>query len=106
MELSEIAEIKPDMSAEILEDFNAYLEPFILPEQKEDSTWATGGNLCSCGKALDGLLGTFEWGIKYGDGFCSECGQLVRYYHTIKDRHGKVLAELKGVMFLYRPKED
>ena len=99
--LNEIADIKSDMPTETLEDFNAYLEPFTLPEKSKNPNFATGENRCSCGEMLDGLMGAFQWGIRHGDGFCSACGQPVRMYHTIKDRHGKVLAELRNVMLLY-----
>jgi len=61
-----------------------YLKPFATPilREKEHSTEF----LClNCGSSLNGfLLGTFQWGIVHGEGFCSKCHWPARLYHYLK----------------------
>ena len=45
--------------------------------------WTIENKCPKCGKDLDGLFGTFFWGICHGYGNCSECGCEFKYYHYI-----------------------
>ena len=36
-----------------------------------------------CQSELNGILGTFNWGIVNGEGQCTKCGLALRYYHRI-----------------------
>lgn len=55
---------------------------------------ASAADICvECGARLGGLLGSFSWGIAYGEGFCSRCGFPYRLYHRFPidacDKYGK-----------------
>lgn len=90
---------------EILEDIDAYLEPFAAPILLD------GKSLCHhCGHPLSGGLmeallgaGGFEWGLAHGEGHCRCCLWPARLYHFIKDRHGADLMTIRHIALSYRP---
>jgi hypothetical protein len=66
-----------------------YLKPFAKPQKRADATegmgFALGYSQClKCGFGLDGMFGTFEWGIVHGEGKCGHCGWPTRMYHYLK----------------------
>ncbi len=68
---------------EFTEYLAEYLKPFASPifkdEKKEEF-------LClKCGKSLNQfMLGTFQWGLAHGEGFCGKCKWPARLYHYLK----------------------
>jgi len=57
-----------------LESLNAYLKAFISQT-----------NCPGCDSPIGGILGSFRWGICSGEGYCNQCGYLMRAVHKIKD---------------------
>lgn len=90
---------------ELLEDINAYLEPFAAPILLD------GKNMCPhCGHAFNGSItdhlfgsGGFEWGLAHGEGHCRCCRWPARLYHFVKDRHGEDLMTFRHLVLAYRP---
>lgn len=55
-------------AAPFVEALNEYLKMFAATRDKD------GYMHChNCGENLDGLLGSFRWGMAHGEGFCSNC---------------------------------
>lgn len=65
---------------------NEYLKDFQAPDiPPGGANFLMGGLRCAnCGKTLDGLLGTFSWGMAHGEGACAACGWPCRGCHYIK----------------------
>jgi hypothetical protein len=90
---------------ELLEDIDAYLEPFAAP------ILIDGKNMCPhCGHPFNGSLadtllgrGGFEWGLAHGEGHCGCCRWPARLYHFIKDRHGAELMTFRHLVLAYLP---
>lgn len=90
---------------EMLEDIDAYLEPFAAP------ILIDGKNLCPhCGHPFNGSLmdsllgaGGFEWGLAHGEGRCRCCRWPARLYHFVKDRRGDELMTFRHLVLAYRP---
>jgi hypothetical protein len=59
------------------------------------ATFCSPGVCPKCGSKLGGFLGSFRWGLAYGEGVCTgghtgiECGWPCRAYHFPKDADGK-----------------
>lgn len=57
--------------------------------KKEDfenykQVWLLEGKCPECGSELMGLFGSFEWGLRHGEGLCSSCKKVYfQYYHYI-----------------------
>jgi hypothetical protein len=90
-----------------------YFKQFLFPRIGKH-----GDPTCiGCGSLLTHmLLGTFTWGLVWGEGFCGACGYPIRYYHTITaDRtqhiaiplqyHPDLLSERKGAITNNTPSE-
>lgn len=59
--------------------------------------WLAEEKCPNCNSNLMGLLGTFEWGIIHGQGFCSCCNVVeFKFYHYIGDP--KLLVQLFSVI--------
>lgn len=59
------------------EELNQYFNHFAKPSSNE-----FGHSSClMCSHSLTGLLGTFTWGIRNGEGNCSHCGWPARAFH-------------------------
>lgn len=85
-------EIKGKDAPPIIAAINRYLEAFAKPIRKEGGGFLVGGLEClSCGRALNGALGTFEWGIASGEGTCSNCNWPARAHHRPKDEDGDMI---------------
>jgi hypothetical protein len=75
-----------------------------LPPRLDES----GGVHCvGCGSLLTGglsglLLGTFDWGIVHGEGYCRECHYPVRMYHYLPD----ALGEERRINYPLQPHPD
>lgn len=56
------------------------------------------GDKCpECGWDLGGILGSFQWGIVHGEGFCANCRKTeFRLYHCLKDQDRLTFFELIG----------
>ena len=50
--------------------------------------FAQGPNCPQCGSVLGGLLGTFRFGLMFGEGHCVNCGYPVRAIHNTPDIEG------------------
>lgn len=88
--------------------FDKYFSMFVCPKSAspEKGSWAGGRQECvQCGSRLDGIIGTFQWGMQHGEGSCAECGYLCRALHRINDEEGKPFAELGFTILQYHPEE-
>lgn len=95
--------------------FDEYFSHFAQPPYTvtEDGLNDIGMNPClKCGKPLQGNLieqligeGGFTWGITHGEGYCRKCGWPARAYHFIKDKDGKEITVIRGVILQYHPDE-
>lgn len=84
---------------ELHELFNKYFAKFAAPITREGSVeW-----YCYCGRPLSGFLGTFRWGLAYGEGECSGCGAPARAAHDIRDDEGAGLVFIGMLPLLYHP---
>lgn len=82
-----------------------YLRIFIKPESKGADNLVTGSQKCvGCGAALDGLFGTFQWGLAHGEGACSGCGYPCRAYHRVMDGGAEPIMTFQFVL-QYHPEE-
>ncbi len=59
--------------ADVTAEINQYLQSFTI-----------GPNCPGCGEQLGGLFGTFQWGIRAGEGSCSYCRYPARAHHATK----------------------
>lgn len=92
MKPEEILTFADDTPDDVREAITAYLKPFEQPNTRPKAGMR-GEVLCRCGVPLDGILGTFSWGLTHGEGFCSSCHQPVRMFHVVRDDKGKILGE-------------
>lgn len=86
--------------------FDKYFSDFVDPKSTGSTGdgWITGSQNCvQCGRRLDGLLGTFGWGLAHGEGNCGECGYPSRAHHKIKDEDGEPFAEMRNQLLQYHP---
>lgn len=68
---------------------NKYLSIFAKPVRRKVASSILGGVDCfRCGVPLDGMLGSFTWGIVHGEGVCGKCGWPCRAYHSPTDEDG------------------
>jgi hypothetical protein len=77
----------PRVSTEIKFDGvpQVYFSIFLIPRGSKQGQYMCAG----CGAPLTGFLGVFQWGIRHGEGFCSDCGYPTRMYHVLKDHKGE-----------------
>ena len=81
-----------------------YLEQFAQPIRKENGGDFTGHLKClKCGKSLDGILGTFQWGIVHGEGNCSYCGWPCRACHRPKHEGEEIFNRALQMILQYHP---
>lgn len=98
-----------DQLAKALRRIRSYLKQFAhVPS--DGGNFASDGQPClGCGERLAGMLGTFRYGIRHGEGHCAKCGYPSRRDHYIRDDDGELLLELH-LIFQYHPdlvkKED
>lgn len=96
MEVCTVDDLKFEISgkdaSECINVLNEYFKIFAKPKflEGENVNWISGSLDCiNCGRRLNGVLGTFQWGITHGEGNCSECGWPGRAIHYIKDTDGE-----------------
>lgn len=81
----------------------AYFAQFDAPIYGENAPGIMMSKVrCSCGRPLGGFIGSFTWGIVFGEGFCSNCKRPGRAYHTLRDAQGEKFADFGPVILLYR----
>lgn len=69
------------------------------------------GTTCpKCGSKLGGLMGSFTFGLAWGEGFCTggltgeKCGWPCRGYHVPKDEAGeKIFEQPLPIVLAYHP---
>lgn len=72
---------------EIIKNVNIYLKIFAAPIKSLDldvDGKPQSVKCINCDHALTGLFGSFEYGIRHGEGACSKCGYPGRANHYIK----------------------
>ena len=70
---------------EIIKHINNYLKVFAAPPETLDNEGKLQFIRClNCDHALTGLFGSFEYGIRHGEGACSKCGYPGRANHYIE----------------------
>ena len=85
---------------------NDYLAAFAKPIQRDhgEENWLTGSRLClKCLRVLDGVLGTFQWGLASGEGKCSKCGWPCRAHHVPKLDGENIFDGVLEQMLQYHP---
>ena len=83
-------------ATQIVEACNEYLKDFAAPKD--------GGKCVNCERKLGGLLGSFTWGICYGEGRCANCGWPARGYHDIKDSEDEAIFDSPlAIVLSYHP---
>lgn len=83
---------------------NVYLQAFAAPLIVEHPNRISGTREClKCGERLDGLMGTFKWGLVHGEGSCSGCGWPCRVYHSPKMDGEEIFTSVVSVMLQYHP---
>lgn len=85
---------------------NEYLSAFAKPIKSDrEGGGMVGNTLClKCGETLDGILGTFQWGLAHGEGTCSKCGWPARAYHRPKDNGGEeMFNQVLEMILQYHP---
>jgi hypothetical protein len=88
----------------LVDAINKYLADFAKPIAREGGGFLIGKHVClKCGEALDGALGTFQWGLVWGEGACSKCDWPARGYHAIKDDTGDIFEEPLPIILQYHP---
>ena len=90
------------------EIMDAYFSSFVSPAVTSDKNGsaASGSNRCvKCNKRIDGIIGSFQWGLAHGEGHCCECGYPMRGHHYIKDQDGKDFISLTLYILQYHPTE-
>lgn len=81
----------------IITALGEYLSVFAKPNRVD------GHHKClKCGATLDGFLGSFTWGIQWGEGRCTECGWPGRGYHVPKDAEDKIFNVPLQIILQYR----
>ncbi len=89
------AKMKSAYEAAMLKDPGPF--PPFVPYKREDLDsypeypWVVGDNCPVCNTPLDGLFGSFAWGMIHGEGYCTECrhhkqGTYFRLYHYVTER--------------------
>ena len=98
-------EITGEDAPPLVAAINEYLSAFAKPAKCDQPGSLTGTCDClKCGRRLNGLLGTFTWGMVNGEGYCSNCHWPARYYHDIKDAEGERIFDRRLELHLqYHP---
>jgi hypothetical protein len=98
-------EITGDGAEPIIATLNEYFRDFAKPIKRDG-----GGNIISgatnclkCKSALEGMFGSFRWGLTHGEGECSQCGWPCRAYHRPKDEEGEIFNSVLPKILQYHP---
>lgn len=73
---------------------DSYFAQFVAPEN---------GICVNCHRVLDGLLGSFQWGLVNGEGSCGQCGYPARALHDPKDEQGSIFERRLQLILQYHP---
>jgi hypothetical protein len=87
-------EIEENADPAFREDIEAYTKRFAKPSGKDRPC-------LGCGE----FMGGFTWGLAHGHGYCTNCGWPATLYHFIKDRDGKDIATVRGILLQAHPDE-
>lgn len=87
---------KQENLSKAIADINQYLSVFAKPTMDDKGIAFC---LC-CGEPLNGLLGSFEYGIAHGEGSCAVCGWPARANHY----DFGVISAFRGIL-QYHPDE-
>ena len=90
-------------AAELTGVLDSYFELFARPVRTEGGVLAGGLQCLKCGRPLNGLLGTFRWGIVNGEGACANCGWPARAFHAPKDGSGEIFDSRLEIILQYHP---
>ncbi len=98
-------EITGEDAQPLIDAINSYLEIFAKPVKSErGSSFLLGGRKClKCDALLDGVMGSFQWGMANGEGTCSNCGWPARAYHNPKDDEGNIFNRPLERILQYHP---
>lgn len=84
-QMPEAAEAAKNIKLEILKNVNKYLKIFTIPIKTKDKDGQLLYYKCiNCDEALTGIFGSFAWGLRHGEGFCSICNYPGRGAHYIE----------------------
>ena len=97
-----------DEAAALIAKIDEYLSHFAAPnpsdKQQSGSSMILGTSVCpNCSSALDGFMGSFQWGMVHGEGICAheDCGWPCRAKHEISD----VFEQPVEMVLAYHPSE-
>ena len=84
-----------------------YLSQFATPNYNPAGGMLSGSISClKCDRPLNGMLGSFQWGLAHGEGQCSGCGWPARGRHRPTDADGEQIFDGPLEMVLqYHPDE-
>lgn len=102
-------EITGEDAQPLIDSINDYLYIFAKPIQRYNKNthfhgFLEGKHVClQCGSPLGGMLGSFTWGLCWGEGYCSKCSWPCRAYHVPKDDEGKIFDRPLDRILQYHP---
>lgn len=88
----------------LIDALNEYFSIFAKPVKRYQPGGMFGNLNCfKCGEALGGALGTFQWGIRSGEGNCSHCGWPCRAHHRPKNDGDAIFNRCLVMILQYHP---
>lgn len=88
----------------LIDSINKYLSVFAKPINLEKKGFVSGSCKClQCESVLDGVIGSFTWGLTHGEGVCSKCGWPCRAYHRPEDENGELFTTAIEKILQYHP---
>jgi hypothetical protein len=97
--------VMPQATAEDIAVIDEYFSHFVALEIIEtDGVPVISNQKCvNCDETLDGLFGTFQWGIVHGQGMCGACHWPAYGHHFIKDGDGREIASIRNFILQVHP---
>lgn len=85
--------ISGEGAAEVLKTVDDYLACFAKPT----------GKCLKCGALMEGILGSFTFGLESGEGFCGRCKWPARALHSPEDDDGMLFNRPFQYVLQYHP---
>ena len=94
-------------AGEFIDAINKYLAIFARPTKPTadiESSSLVGNKCLKCDATLNGMFGSFRWGMAHGEGTCSRCGWPCRAYHGPKLGDDDIFDRPMKIVLQYHPK--
>jgi len=92
---TDLFNIEGEDAGDTIKILDEYLSIFAAPEKD--------GKCLHCDTVLDGMLGSFTWGLCSGEGKCSNCGWPARAHHNPENNEGPLFERHLEVILQYHP---